>query len=422
MERDVTTLLATVHLVLNDMGDFLQKCLQDAGAVGETKLLFKSMLDHFLTHSEWVKDVVFSPAMDYWAVSTRVSTALSALRPLTAYSFSGVLSETAQCLGLSPPPGEEEQPANPVEPGSVRLEMRVVVCDILKAERLWQPSWYEPRALHLNYSEDFTMQRPEDISPVLTPTLFDNVKAEIEQLKKFQATVPSVGVPVLGVDKLWEELCDTPSEDRKAKFQVILQSYQKPSAKTEPQPGKRPGKAPAGGVGTGLTLATSGKGSKDQPAPLGGGGPSVPPVKPEDQPGQPANSDPKGWKRPKAELQNPKVDPKGPVPVEVKKYKIEGITIPEGIVKKSLSVSISISWVLADGSFSIKSPKGTATASGGGGQAIKTEPEGNQDQPKPDPIQPPEDDDLPKEDRPKSSGVATKASRKARAGSSKEEQ
>ena len=52
VERDMTTLLATIHLVLNDMGDFLQKCLQDAGAVGDTKLLFKSMLDRFLTHSE----------------------------------------------------------------------------------------------------------------------------------------------------------------------------------------------------------------------------------------------------------------------------------------------------------------------------------------------------------------------------------
>ena len=52
VERDTTTLLATIHLVLNDMGDFLQKHLQDAGAVGETKLLFKSMLDRFLTHSE----------------------------------------------------------------------------------------------------------------------------------------------------------------------------------------------------------------------------------------------------------------------------------------------------------------------------------------------------------------------------------
>ena len=95
---------------------------------------------------------------------------------------------------LVSPPGEEEQPAGPAEPGPVRLEMRAVVCDILKVERLGWPSWYEPRALHLNYSGDFAMRRPEDISPVLTPTLFDNVKVEIEQLKKFQPTVPSVGV------------------------------------------------------------------------------------------------------------------------------------------------------------------------------------------------------------------------------------
>ena len=189
--------------------------------------------------------MVFSLAMDHWAISTHVSTALSALQPLTTYSFTRVLSETAQCLGLSPPPGEEEQPAAngkakaiPIGPGAVSMELQAVVCDILKAEQLGQPSWYKPRALHLDYSKDFTTQRPEDISPVLIPTLFDNVKVEIEQLKKLQATVPGVGVPVLGVDKLWDELCDTPSEDRKAKFQAILQSYQKPSAKAKPQPGK----------------------------------------------------------------------------------------------------------------------------------------------------------------------------------------
>ena len=145
-------------------------------------------------------------------------------------------------------------------------------------------------------------------------------------------------------------------------------------------------------------------------------------MKPEDQPGQPANSDPKGRKRPKAELENPEVDPKGLAPTAMKKYKIEGIIIPEGIAKKSLSVSISIRRVLADGSFSIKSPKDTAVTSGGGEKAIKTEPEGNQDQPKPDPMHHSDDDDPLEEDRPKGGGVPTKVACKAKPGSSKEEQ
>ena len=112
VERDVTTLLATIHLVLHDMEDFLQKCLKDAGAVGETKILFQAMLDHFLTHSEQVKNVVFSPAMDHWAVSTCVSTALSALQPLTAYSFSRILSGSFSIKspkGAATASGEGEQ-------------------------------------------------------------------------------------------------------------------------------------------------------------------------------------------------------------------------------------------------------------------------------------------------------------------------
>ena len=61
IERDVTTLLATVQLVMNDMQDFLQRSLEDTRAVGETKLQFKAMLDCFLAHSERVKRVVFTP-------------------------------------------------------------------------------------------------------------------------------------------------------------------------------------------------------------------------------------------------------------------------------------------------------------------------------------------------------------------------
>ena len=167
VERDTTSMLATVQLVLNDMEDFLQKCLQDTRAVGETKLLFKALLDQFLTHSERIKGVVFSPAMDHWAISTRVSTALSALQPLAAYSFTGVLSETVQCLSLAHPPGEGEQPvvqgrvgAIPVEPGEVGMQLRAVICSIVVSEQLGQPCWYNPRALHLDYSRTSLCRGP----------------------------------------------------------------------------------------------------------------------------------------------------------------------------------------------------------------------------------------------------------------------
>ena len=235
VERDTTSRLAIVQLVLNDMEDFLQKCLLDARPMGETKLLFKSILDWFLTHSERIKGVVFSPAMDHWAISTHVPTALSALQSLATYSFTRVLSETAQHLGLVHPPGEGEQPviqgrvgAIPVEPREVGMQLWAIICSKMESEQLGQPSWYKPRALHLDNSEGFAMRRPDDISPVLIPTLFDNMEVEIAQLKKLKATVPDVGTPVLGVKELWKELCDTPSEDRKAKFQAILQSYQEP--------------------------------------------------------------------------------------------------------------------------------------------------------------------------------------------------
>ena len=45
LQRDTSSLLANVNLVLADMKDFFNKCLEDAGSVGETKLISKAFLD-----------------------------------------------------------------------------------------------------------------------------------------------------------------------------------------------------------------------------------------------------------------------------------------------------------------------------------------------------------------------------------------
>ena len=45
LRRDTSSLLATINLVLADMKDFLDKRLEDAGSVGETKLISKAFLD-----------------------------------------------------------------------------------------------------------------------------------------------------------------------------------------------------------------------------------------------------------------------------------------------------------------------------------------------------------------------------------------
>ena len=246
-----------------------------------------------------------TPAMDHWAVSNRVSTALSALQPLTAYSFTGVLGETTRHLGLSPPPGAEEQPADPPEPVSdpVREQMWATICSLLEAEQARRPSWFGSKGLHLDYSGDFTDRRSKDISPVLIPTLFDNIEAEVEQLKKLQPSVPQVGVPVAGVDKIWEEICDTPHQDRKAKFLAILQTHQQ---LPQPPPNNQPGAVPVNRGRVGLTPAGS-KGSKVQPAPIGGGRPSGPPAGPATKPDQLADPNVQGLKRCRAKLGDPEV-------------------------------------------------------------------------------------------------------------------
>ena len=103
IERDTTSLLATVELVFQDMEDFLQRCLSDAGSVGESKILIQAFNERFISHTNQVQRIVFSPTIEHWAVSHWVSTALAALQPLTAHGFTGILSKVIHRLGLAGP-------------------------------------------------------------------------------------------------------------------------------------------------------------------------------------------------------------------------------------------------------------------------------------------------------------------------------
>ena len=65
IERDTTSLLATMELVFWDMENFLQRHLSDAGSVGESKILIWVFNERFISHSNHVQRIVFSPAMEH---------------------------------------------------------------------------------------------------------------------------------------------------------------------------------------------------------------------------------------------------------------------------------------------------------------------------------------------------------------------
>ena len=66
-------------MALSDMKDFLNKCLKDAGLVGETKSITKALLDQFSNHFEQIQKVVLHPAMCNFQVSNIIGASMAAL-------------------------------------------------------------------------------------------------------------------------------------------------------------------------------------------------------------------------------------------------------------------------------------------------------------------------------------------------------
>ena len=100
IRRDTNSLLATVHLALADMKDFLNKRLEDAGSVGETKLITKVLLDRFNNHFEWIQKVTLHPAMCNSQVSNIMGASMAALQPLSAFTFTSVVDQVIDRIGL----------------------------------------------------------------------------------------------------------------------------------------------------------------------------------------------------------------------------------------------------------------------------------------------------------------------------------
>ena len=116
VRRDTGSLLATVHLALSDMRDFLDKCLEDTGSVGETKLITKSLLDRFNNHFECIQKITLHPAMCNPQVSSIVGASMAALQPLTAFTFTSVVDQVIDKIGLTVPtkPNKDGGPGVPI--------------------------------------------------------------------------------------------------------------------------------------------------------------------------------------------------------------------------------------------------------------------------------------------------------------------
>ena len=290
VRRDTSSLLATVYLALSDMRDFLDKCLEDAGSVGETKLITKGLLDWFNNHFERIQKVTLHLAMCNPQVSNIVGASMAALQPLTAFTFTSVVDQVIDRIGLTMPtkPHKDGDPGVPApdkagnhQVGSQYLDtqFKVLLREICKGTKDTRPSWYKPEGLHLDYWKDFESRHPRYVAPALPVSIFDQAKEEMRQLRELVPRAPLVGLRVMGADELWQEICNTSPSQRQRKFESILEAQRHHQSRPQPDP-------PAPSAPTGAP-------EDSKPIkPKEGGDPGDPEVKEEDKPQDPPSKPP----------------------------------------------------------------------------------------------------------------------------------
>ena len=290
IRRDTSSLLATVHLALSDMRDFLDKCLEDAGLVGETKLITKGLLDRFNNHFEQIQKVMLHPAMCNPQVSSIVGASMATLQPLTTFTFTSVVDQVIDRIGLTVPtkPNKDGGPGAPTpnEAGNYQVgsqyldaQFKVLLCEICEGTEDTRPSWYKPEGLHLDYWKDFESRHPRYVVPALPVLIFDQAEEEMRQLRKLVPHAPPAGLRVMGADKLWQEICNTSPSQWQRKFKSILEAQRHHQSKPQPDPP--------------IPSAPTGAPEDSKPIkPKGGGDPGDPEVKQEDKPQDPPSKPP----------------------------------------------------------------------------------------------------------------------------------
>ena len=290
LRRDTSSLLATVNLVLADMKDFLDKRLEDAGSVGETKLISKALLDRFRNHFEQIQKVVLHPAMCNSQVSNIVGASMAALQPLTAFSFTSIVDQVIDRIGLTVPtkPNKDGDPGVPARDraGShqaatvLDAQFKALLHELCEGSEDTRPHWYKPEALHLEYWKDFENRHPKYVAPALPTSIFDQAEEEMRQLRELMPHAPTAGLAVMGANELWQDLCNTSPSQWKKKFESILEAQRRLKARPQPDP-PAPSAPPV-----------APKKDPKPNEPKGDGDPGDPEVKKEDKPQEPPSKPP----------------------------------------------------------------------------------------------------------------------------------
>ena len=236
--------------------------------------------------------MVLHLAMRNSQVSNIVGASLAALQPLTAFSFTSIVDQVIDRIGLTVPtkPNKDGDPgvsardraqSRQIDQIVLDAQFKALLHELYEGTEDTQPHWYKPESLHLKYWKDFENRHPKYVVPVLLTSIFDQAKEEMRQLRELVPHTPTAGLAVMGADKLWQELHNTSPSKRKKKFESILEAQRHLQAKPQPNP-------PAPSAPT-----VAPKKDPKPNEPKGDGDPGDPEVKKEDKPQEPPSKPPR---------------------------------------------------------------------------------------------------------------------------------
>ena len=245
VDFSLTQTLAYLDCARRDARTFLKERASSLKSNEEFKEMVTALSERLSNHSRQVWDVVLSSEMNDPRVGLRVNAALSAIQPMVANYFGGVLEGLMGSLSLSPSNGEG--PARSTQEG---VERRVAVA----LQRRLSQDGVQLQGLHVDYSHDFATQDVGISVPALSSTAFPNLLEMMDHLRSNLPPVPAKPRAILKEEALFKKLLQVQaaSEGENAEVyqlsQVLTQLYEefkkesiketekKKSAETPPTP------------------------------------------------------------------------------------------------------------------------------------------------------------------------------------------
>ena len=164
----------------------------------EFKEMVTALSERLSNHARQVWDVVLSPNMNDPRVGLRVNAALSAIQPMVANYFGGVLEGLIESLSLSPSSGEG--PAQSTQEG---VERRVAVALQRQSS---QEGGVKLQGLHVDYSHDFATRDVGISIPALSSTAVPNLLETMDRLRSNLPPVPAKPRAILKEEALFKKL------------------------------------------------------------------------------------------------------------------------------------------------------------------------------------------------------------------------